>query len=74
MVAENDDDVALRRLFHDDVVRFDVSGAEPAIIDMPTMWAHSITNTGTAALATLFWADELLDPARPDTYPERVTT
>jgi UDP-2-acetamido-2,6-beta-L-arabino-hexul-4-ose reductase len=72
LVLQGSGEIALRRLFDDEIVRFAVNGAEPAIIDMPTMWAHSITNTGTAELTTLFWADELLDPARPDTYPERV--
>ena len=64
--------IALRRLFDKDVVRFPVAGNEPAIIDMPTMWTHSITNTGHEELLTLFWADEMLDPAVPDTYREPV--
>jgi UDP-2-acetamido-2,6-beta-L-arabino-hexul-4-ose reductase len=64
--------IALRRLFDQAVVRFEVTGQVPAIIDMPTMWAHSITNVGTDDLLTLFWADEMLDPEHPDTYPERV--
>jgi UDP-2-acetamido-2,6-beta-L-arabino-hexul-4-ose reductase len=64
--------IALRRLFDDAILRFAVSGGTPAIIDMPTMWTHSITNVGTDELLTLFWADEMLDPEHPDTYPERV--
>jgi UDP-2-acetamido-2,6-beta-L-arabino-hexul-4-ose reductase len=66
--------ISLRRLFHDNVVRFKVSGDSPVLIDMPTMWAHSITNTGPEAMTTLFWADEIFDPSKPDTYPERVDT
>jgi UDP-2-acetamido-2,6-beta-L-arabino-hexul-4-ose reductase len=65
-------DITLRRLFDDEIVTFAVSGAEPALVDMPTMWAHAITNTGPSDLITLFWADELFDPDRPDTYPEKV--
>jgi UDP-2-acetamido-2,6-beta-L-arabino-hexul-4-ose reductase len=64
--------IALRRLFHPEVIRFEVAGGTPAIIDMPTMWTHSLTNIGTDELLTLFWADEILDPEHPDTYPERV--
>jgi UDP-2-acetamido-2,6-beta-L-arabino-hexul-4-ose reductase len=64
--------IALRRLFDKAIVRFQVSGQVPAIIDMPTFWTHSITNNGTDDLLTLFWADEILDPEHPDTYPERV--
>jgi UDP-2-acetamido-2,6-beta-L-arabino-hexul-4-ose reductase len=65
-------DIKLRRLFTQDVISFTVSGDHPAIIDMPTMWVHSITNTGPDELVTLFYADELFDPDRPDTYPEEV--
>lgn len=64
--------IALRRLFDDTVVKFEVSGDQPAIVDMPTMWTHSITNTGHDDLTTLFWADEIFDPERPDTYREPV--
>jgi UDP-2-acetamido-2,6-beta-L-arabino-hexul-4-ose reductase len=64
--------IALRRLFDDRVVRFEVSGEKPAIVDMPTMWTQSITNTGSDDLTTLFWADEIFDPEQPDTYREPV--
>lgn len=67
-------EIALRRLFDDHVITFRVAGAEPAIVDMPTMWAHSITNIGDSDLLTLFWAHEILDPGRPDTHPEKVHT
>jgi UDP-2-acetamido-2,6-beta-L-arabino-hexul-4-ose reductase len=64
--------ITLRRLFYDGVVRFEVSGEHPALIDMPTMWAHAITNTGSGELTTLFWSDEIFDSSHPDTYAERV--
>ena len=51
MVLSGTAEIRLRRLFHDEVIRFPVSGDEPAIVDMPTMWAHSITNTGDSEFA-----------------------
>ncbi len=72
VVLRGEAEIALRRVLHGDVVRFRVSGTEPVAIDMPTMWAHDITNVGDDELLTLFWANELFDPARPDTYPEPV--
>jgi len=72
LVVRGEAEIALRRVLHDDVVRFRVSGREPAIVDMPTMWAHSITNVGTEDLLTLFWANEVFDPASPDTFAEPV--
>lgn len=68
LVLDGQASIKLRRLFTDEVVEFEVNGDEPAIIDMPTMWTHSITNIGTKVLTTLFYADDEFDPADPDTY------
>ncbi|KIR65976.1 NAD-dependent epimerase/dehydratase family protein [Micromonospora haikouensis] len=65
-------EIRLRRVGHGEVVCFPVSGNEPVLVDMPTMWVHDITNTGDDELLTLFWTNDLFDPARPDTYPEPV--
>ncbi len=64
--------ISLRKVLTGEVVDFDVDGSSPAIIDMPTLWAHKITNTGDAELTTLFWTNELFDPQDADTYPEEV--
>ena len=71
-VLQGTAEIALRRLFHRTVTRFAVSGDEPAIIDMPTMWTHGITNTGAGELTTLFWTDEVLNPDIADTHREEV--
>ncbi len=65
--------ISLRRVFADDVLSFDVTGDTPTVIDMPTMWVHNITNTGTTELTTLFWTNSLFDPDAPDTYREKVS-
>ncbi|GAB1643007.1 NAD-dependent epimerase/dehydratase family protein [Krasilnikovia sp. MM14-A1259] len=72
VVVRGEAEIRMRRVLHDDVVLFRVSGEQPALVDMPTMWAHDITNVGGGELTTLFWANDLFDPARPDTYPEAV--
>ncbi|MBK6764028.1 MAG: capsular biosynthesis protein [Micrococcales bacterium] len=72
LVLAGQGEIRLRKLFTDEVVAFEVSGAEPAIVDMPTFWVHSITNTGSQPLVTLFFADEIYDANSPDTYPEDV--
>lgn len=64
--------ISLRRVLTDEVVTFDVNGDEPVAVDMPTMWAHKITNTGSDTLYTQFWANEIFDPEDPDTHPEEV--
>lgn len=65
--------ISLRKVFTDEVISFDVSGEAPAVVDMPTMWVHNITNTGETELTTLFWTQTLFDAAAPDTYWEPVT-
>jgi UDP-2-acetamido-2,6-beta-L-arabino-hexul-4-ose reductase len=65
-------EIAMRKLFSEEVVTYRVDGENPVAIDMPTMWSHNITNTGTDNLYTMFWISELFDPASPDTFPEEV--
>lgn len=72
LVLRGDAEIRLRRVLHDDVLRIRVSGAEPAIVDMPTMWVHDLTNVGGDDLVTIFWSNDIFDPERPDTYRERV--
>ncbi len=73
IVIQGEAVIRLRRLFDDEVWEFHVAGDEPVFIDMPTLHTHTITNTGTSDLLTLFWAHEIFDPERSDTYPEPVT-
>jgi UDP-2-acetamido-2,6-beta-L-arabino-hexul-4-ose reductase len=72
VVVQGDAEISLRRLFHDEVVTFRLSGDRPAMVDMPTMWVHNIRNVGETDLLTLFWSDQLLDPDNPDQFPELV--
>ena len=72
-MVKGEAEIALRRLLHDDVVTFRLSGDRPSFVDMPTLWVHNIRNVGDDELVTMFWADQLLDPEHPDQYPERVS-
>jgi len=65
-------EIAMRKMFSNDVVRYSVSGDRPVAIDMPTMWSHNITNVGSSELYTAFWVNEIFDPEAPDTVPEEV--
>ena len=64
--------ISLRKMFHDEVLDFDVSGDKPVAIDMPVGWVHNITNTGDDVLLTQFWSHELFRPEAPDTFAEPV--
>lgn len=65
-------EIAMRKLFSEELVTFRVDGRNPVAIDMPTMWSHNITNIGPDKLYTMFWINEIFDPASPDTFPEEV--
>lgn len=71
-VVKGEAEISLRRLLHDEVVTFHLSGERPSFVDMPTLWVHNIRNTGDGELVTMFWADQLLDADNPDQYPEKV--
>jgi len=64
--------IRLRRLFTPDVFTYDLTGEAPGYVDMPTFCTHSIENTGSAPLLTLFWSGELFDARSPDTWSEPV--
>lgn len=64
--------IQIRRLLHDKVHEYRVSGNEPVAIDMPTLHPHNITNVGSGELVTQFWTNDLFDPANPDTIPSPV--
>ncbi len=72
LVAQGEAIIRLRRLLSTDVHEYRVSGDKPVYIDMPTFYTHNISNVGPGELLTLFWAHEIFDPNRPDTYPEPV--
>lgn len=72
LVTNGEAEICLRRLFTNDVQVFRVSGSRPCYVDMPTFHTHSIKNVGQGDLTTMFWTNEIFDPADPDTYAEPV--
>ena len=64
--------ISLRKLFKSESLELHVSGESPVAVDIPTMWAHNITNVGRAELFTSFWSNERFDPERADTIPEAI--
>ncbi len=64
--------IAIRPVWGGPVASFDVTGNQPVAVDMPTLHTHNLTNTGGEPLSTIFWANEIYDPADPDTFAEVV--
>lgn len=72
LVLEGEATIRIRRVLCDEIWTYKVSGSSPAIVDMPTVHTHSIENTGSRPLLTLFWANEIFDHGAPDTYADPV--
>ena len=72
VVLEGSASITMRRLFGTEIRQVSVGGSQPTVVDMPTLWAHAITNVGDSDLITLFLTDSHFDHAAPDTYPEVV--
>lgn len=72
LVIEGRARIAMRKVLTAEAYAFEVSGDEPACVDMPTLWTHKLTNIGDVPLVTLFWTHDIFDPAAPDTYADPV--
>lgn len=68
LVLEGQAVVRFRTLQGTEVIEYRVDGRDFRVIDIPPGYTHSIENLGTGDLVTLFWANEVFDPSRPDTY------
>lgn len=51
-----------------DVIEYRLRGEELRVVDIPPGYTHSIENVGDGELVTLFWANQVFDPEKPDTY------
>lgn len=64
--------IQLRRIGTEEVLDFEIDGNEPAYVDMPIWYTHSIKNTGNEVVYTNFWINEPYNPEDADTYFEEV--
>lgn len=62
-----------RKIGTDEVLKFEVSGEKIEAVHMLPGYTHNIINlSDTEDLVTVMWANEAFNPARPDTYYEKV--
>lgn len=60
--------IRFRNLHGGEVLSYEVTGDRIEIVDIPPGYTHSIENVSDDELIVLFWANEIFDPAAPDTY------
>lgn len=53
-------------------ITYKVSGDKLTVLDIPPGYTHSIKNIGEKDLMTLFWADEIFNKEKTDTYYQKV--
>ncbi|MCL6604717.1 MAG: NAD-dependent epimerase/dehydratase family protein [Paenibacillus sp.] len=68
LVIEGEAVIKFRQIEGDKVIDYPVNGQSLRVVDIPPGYTHSITNTGDTDVITLFWANELFNPNKPDTY------
>ena len=62
-----------RKLGTDEVLNFEVSGEKIQAVHMLPGYTHNIINLSDSEdLVTVMWANECFDPAKPDTFFEKV--
>lgn len=64
--------IKMRKFGSDKIFNFELNGDEPSFVDMPVWYTHNITNVGEEELITIFYSNEIYDPANPDTFAEEV--
>lgn len=60
--------IRFRRIDSDRVLEYPVDDRAIKVVDIPPGYTHSIENTGEGEMICLFWANQIFDPERPDTY------
>lgn len=50
------------------VITYHVSGEKLEVVRIPPGYTHNIVNVGDTDMVTLMWANEVFDPANPDTF------
>ncbi len=68
LVLEGEAVIRLRQIERNEILEYPVSGRGLTVVDIPPGYTHSIENVGDRELVVLFWAGEVFEPQRPDTY------
>ena len=74
LVVSGEGVIRFRKMGESDgrVIEYRVSGAKMEVVRIPPGYTHNIENLGTGDMVTLMWANEVFDPANPDTFRQNV--
>jgi UDP-2-acetamido-2,6-beta-L-arabino-hexul-4-ose reductase len=68
LVIDGEAEIKFRKINSDSVFIYKVGGEKLMTIEIPPGYTHSIKNTGSKDLITVFWADEVFNKDSPDTF------
>jgi UDP-2-acetamido-2,6-beta-L-arabino-hexul-4-ose reductase len=60
--------IRFRHLFSEEVIEYKVSGLRWEVVDIPPGYTHHIENLSDSEMIVLFWANQVFNPEKPDTY------
>jgi len=60
--------IRFRHVLSKEVLEYHVSGEKIEVVDIPPGYTHNIENLGDGEMIVLFWANQIFDPDKPDTY------
>jgi UDP-2-acetamido-2,6-beta-L-arabino-hexul-4-ose reductase len=60
--------IRFRHILGNEVLSYTVSGEKPVVVDIPPGYTHSIENLSGNEMIVLFWANQVFDPEKPDTF------
>ena len=60
--------IKFRHILEDEVLLYEVSDEKIGVVDIPPGYTHSIENIGDGEMIVLFWANQIFNAEKPDTY------
>jgi UDP-2-acetamido-2,6-beta-L-arabino-hexul-4-ose reductase len=60
--------IRFRKIDTTEVLEFHVDSDNLEVVDIPPGYTHNIENLGNSNMVTIMWANELLNPDKPDTF------
>lgn len=68
LVIDGEAVIKFRQIETENEIEYKVSGRELKVVDIPVGYTHAISNIGKTDVITLFWANEIFNSEKPDTY------
>lgn len=68
IVVKGEVEIKFRNVFKKDITTYKVSDKELVVVDIIPGMTHNITNVGQDDAVVIMWANEVYNPANPDTY------